>query len=148
LITPLGKSLTDYRGKLIKNAISYDVKNATASIAFGQYVKVEGKVEINILQQYFIFTHKVGSIEGKLKFEMKASFGLVKKFGKDKIGFFVEDKLYFSGLEVTVSSKIKAILGKKIPILDEEFGNEEKPKKYTIFDYSETIVSKIYLYKT
>jgi hypothetical protein len=48
LITPLGKSLTDDRGRPIKNAISYDVKNATASIAFGQFVKGEVELKMSI----------------------------------------------------------------------------------------------------
>ncbi|RZJ51199.1 MAG: hypothetical protein EOO44_15000 [Flavobacterium sp.] len=61
---------------LIKQAGNfYDELNGI--IAFGQYVKVEGKIEVRLYKDFFIFGYKTGSFKGELKLELKSSFGIV-----------------------------------------------------------------------
>ncbi len=124
---------------------------ARGVVAFGQFVKVAAKIEINIIKESsFFFNLITTKFEGKLKFEIKSSFGIYQQYGKDDVGFYVENYLAFSGLKITLTASAKlAII--KYTIFDFNVHDEkdkEKPKEYPILDPGRVRIFKIYLLKT
>ncbi|RZJ48261.1 MAG: hypothetical protein EOO44_21335, partial [Flavobacterium sp.] len=115
LITPLGKSIgKDEKGNPIVNYIKYSADNSTASIAFGQYIKGEVELKARYDGVLFKFTPLETKFDGDLEFKISSSFGIVQKYGKDEIGFYVENHLYFSGIkaEITTNLTVKVANGK------------------------------------
>lgn len=116
-------------------------------VAFGRYVKIEGKVEARLFKEYIFFGCKISHFEGKLKFDLSASMGFFQSLGKDENGFFVENYLSFSGIKVTLLAKAKLIIV-KYTIFDFDISDEkDQPKEYVILPEKRVRMFKIYLIK-
>lgn len=115
-----------------------------AIVAFGQYMRGTAKVEGKVFNSLIAFKYVVYKFEGNLNFEIKTSFGVVQKYGKDTKGLFVENIVHFSGLKATITAQAKAkLFGTNF--IDEVFGSEDE--EYIILPAKNMTTNRVYFFK-